>query len=230
MPVSAINAASRPERVDPATIFNDPQAAALAAAMAEGDDTRTEALIPQVSLSVNGDRQVTLLQWALLHGNRHAVRALLKAGADPAQPGLDDDTVMHMAAMTEDPGYLSDLLASGADPDTPHPVSGATPLHAALRGDRAAQFHQLLAAHADPGRADRSGNTPLHMAGMIAAPDRVLALLQAGADPASRNAQGLTFQHFLFMERLDLLNASASAQWESVVKWLEAHNVPLGSR
>lgn len=85
--------------------------------------------------------------------NRSArgLEVLLEPGADPRQAGIDDDTVVHLAAMADEPRYLDLLLARGADPDPRNAITFATPLVSALRGGREVQFRALLAAGADPG-------------------------------------------------------------------------------
>ncbi|RDZ29761.1 ankyrin repeat domain-containing protein [Lysobacter silvisoli] len=208
-------------------IFADPAVAALAEAVAQGDDSRVRALAAGTDLSARGDKNVTLLQWALLNQRLDSLKALLDAGADPKQPGVDGDTVVHLAAMANDASYLTELLARGVDPNVRNPESGAGPLRSALMGEREAQFHALLAAGADPNLADRVGNTPLHTAGQINEPARALDLLKAGADPKARNAQGATFQRYLFMTRASLLNAQTRQRREEVEAWLTSHGVAL---
>lgn len=208
-------------------VFADPQVAALADAVAQGDAPRVHALAPAVDLSARGDKQVTLLQWAVLNRSLAGMKALLDAGADPRQTGMDGDTVVHTAAMADDPTYLAELLARHVDPDLPNAGNGAGPLRAALMGDRETQFRALLAAGANPNRADRLGNTPLHVAGQINEPARALDLLEAGADPAARNAQGVTFQRYLFMTKPALLNAETRRRREAVEAWLAAHGIAL---
>lgn len=208
-------------------VFVDPAAAALAEAIARGDQTEVARLAVATDLSIRGDKRITLLQWALMHQRAQAMRALLDAGADLKQPGLDGDTVLHTAAMANDPSYLHLLLAAGADPDALNAETGATPLRNALMGERTEQFHALLAAGADPDRADRMGNTPLHVAAQVNEPALALELLQAGADPQARNAQGATFQRYLFMTRSALLSADARKQREAVEAWLTARRIPL---
>ncbi len=215
------------DSVDVRTVFADPRVAALADAVADGDTARVKTLSSGLDLSVRGDKNVTLLQWALLNRSLAGMKALLDAGADPAQPGMDNDTVIHMAAMANDAAYLSELLARGVDPNVRNPESGAGPLRAALMGERDEQFRALLAAGADPNLADRLGNTPLHIAGQINEPARALDLLNAGADPMARNAQGATFQRYLFMTRAALLNADTRRSREAVEAWLTAHAIPL---
>lgn len=215
--------------VSPYEIFSDQAAAALADALAVGDITLVRDLAKRVDLSITGDKHVTLLQWALLNRNLDGMQALLDAGADPAQPGMDGDTAVHFACMVEDPRFLFVLLAHGADPNATNADSGAVPLRSALMTERKEQFRILLAAGADPDRADFLGNTPLHVAGLINEPQRALDLLEVGADPVRRNAQDVTFQRYLFMTRPDLLDADTSRAWEAVLTWLLAHGIPLDS-
>lgn len=213
--------------VDAREVFADPKVAELAQAVADGNAARVHALAAQVDLSTRGDKQVTLLQWAVLNRSLAGMKALLDAGADPRQPGMDGDTVVHTAAMADDPAYLAELLARHVDPNVPNASNGAGPLRAALMGDREAQFRALMAAGANPNLADRLGNTPLHVAGQINEPARALDLLEAGADPAARNAQGVTFQRYLFMTKAALLNAETRRRREAVEAWLTAHGIAL---
>ena len=120
-------------------------------------------------------------------------------------------------------------MARGVSPDLPNGITGATPLRSALIGGREPQFRALLAAGADPNRADRQGNTPLHVAAQINATARVLDLLNAGADPRAVNAQGATFQRYLFQGNPSLRNARARQDIARIVAWLEAHGVPVAT-
>ncbi|MCC7249199.1 MAG: ankyrin repeat domain-containing protein [Lysobacter sp.] len=208
-------------------IFPDPAVARLADAAARGDRRQVAELAPGVDLAATGDDGVTLLQWALFNKSADGLEALLEAGANPNQPGLDGDTVVHLAAMANDDAYLKILLAKGADPNAPQAETGAMPLRSAMMGERVEQFRALLAAGADPNRADRMGNTPLHVAGQINEPARALDLLQAGADPMAKNLQGATFQRYLFMTRVDLLNAETRKDREAVQAWLTEHGIAL---
>ena len=154
-------------------------------------------------------------------------RELLERGADPLQHDDDGDTAVHYAAGAGNAAYLRILLAQGVNPDTPNRITGKTPLVSAIMYERDRQFDMLLAAGADPGRADRMGNTPLHVAAQINDPQRVLALLEAGAPPNARNQQGQTFQRYLFMVRESVLNARTCNARQAVIGWLKHHSIPV---
>lgn len=209
-------------------VFADAKTAALAAAVAHGDDQRVRELAAQgADPNARGDRGVTLLEWALLRQSPEGMRALLDAGANPAQPGLGGATVLHMAAMADDVRYLTILLDRGADPNAPHGVTQAPPLSAALMNPNDAAFGLLLAHRADPNRADRLGNTPLHVAAQTHRPALVLKLLEAGADPARRNQHGDTFQTYFRIAPAGGFSAEARAQHAAVDAWLRAHGAAV---
>ncbi|WP_407353561.1 ankyrin repeat domain-containing protein [Luteimonas sp. R10] len=214
--------------MDANQVFSDPRTAELAEAVAAGDAGRVRALAQAgAALDARGDKQVTLLQWALLNKSLRGMEALLDAGADPAQPGVDGDTVIHLAAMADDPKYLALLLERGADPDARNADTQATPLMSALRGGRDVQFTALLAAGADPNATDRGGNTALHQAAKYNDPGHALKLLEAGADPNATNVQDVTFQRFLFKTREDVLSGEARRGREAIRDWLRAHDVAI---
>ena len=207
---------------DAAVVFTDPKIAELARAVAEGDRERVHGLVRAgADPDARGDKDVNLLQWALLNRSRAGLDALLEVGADPSLPGAAGETVVHYAAKANDPSYLDILLKRNADPDAPHRVTLATPLMAAMMANREVQFHKLLAAGADPMKADRMGNTPLHVAAKINAYRRAMELLKAGADPMARNNQGATFRRYLEATPADVMTDSARRQREEVLQWVE---------
>lgn len=207
---------------------DDPTAAALAEAAADGDAASVRDLVQQgADPNAQGEQGVNLLQLAMLAQSKRGLQALLAAGADPNRPGLGGSTAVHGAAIADDPEYLEIVLAGGGDPDVRHGETGATPLAGATGPRTDAQFRRLLEAGADPDLADRTGNTPLHKAAMINAGTHVRALLEAGADAGAKNAQDATFQAYFFKTPTDRLTAEARAEREAVIAWLRAHDVPV---
>lgn len=208
--------------------FTDVRTAELAQAAADGDAARVRDLAAAgANPNERGAKGVTPLQWALYHQSTDGMKALLAAGADPAQGSDDGMTVVHLAAMADHPRYLRVLLDHGVSPDTPNTVTQATPLAAALMGERADNFEALLKAGAKPDVPDRMGNTPLHQAAKVNEFGHALELLQAGASPNTRNVQGASFQRFMFMTPDKILNAQTRRDREAVIEWLREQQIPI---
>lgn len=208
--------------------FTDVRTAELAQAAADGDAARVRELAAAgANPNERGAKGITPLQWALYHHSTDGMKALLAAGADPAQGSDDGMTVVHLAAMADHPRYLRVLLDHGVSPDTPNTVTQATPLAAALMGERADNFEALLKAGAKPDLPDRMGNTPLHQAAKVNEFGHALELLQAGASPNTRNVQGASFQRFMFMTPEKILNAQTRRDREAVIEWLREHQIPI---
>lgn len=212
-------------KVDVHEVFTDTRVAELADAIADNDARRVHALAKTTDLRVHGDKNVTLLEWAVFNQSKRAFDALLEEGADPTLPGMDGSTVAHMAAMVNDPYYLDVLLEKGLNPSLRDRATGQPLLSAALMGRRETQLRSLLAAGADPNGIDNTGNTPLHVAGQINDPTHALALLKSGSDPTAINGQGATFQWYLFQAPENLLNKQTREGRESVREWLQGHGV-----
>jgi ankyrin repeat protein len=210
---------------DPTLPFHDPAIAPLAEAVAEGNLARIRALAPSTNLAARGDDDVTLLEWAIWNKEPASLSALLEAGADPAAPGMDSETVAHMAAMADDPQYLQLLIAHDAPVDLVSARGGRTPIFRAVQSRRNAQFDLLVKAGADIRRADSMGNSLLHVAAQVNDADRVLQLLQLGVDPKAANSRGDTFQAALFSGSDARLNAAGRQSRQQVRDWLATHGI-----
>lgn len=215
---------------DHTVAFRDPGLTDIANAIAHGDVARIRTLAPTVDLAAHGDQNVTLLEWAIWNEQPRALAALLDAGADPSLPGMDQETVVHMAAMAKDAEYLNILLQHRAPVDVVSARAGWTPLFRAVQSKRDAQTALLIQAGADLQRVDNTGNSVLHLAAQSgAASPAVLQLLEAGVDPTLRNAQQKTFQAYFFTTPDRLLNAAGQQARSDVRAWLSAHNIPVES-
>ncbi|TDX60497.1 hypothetical protein EDE12_12021 [Methylosinus sp. sav-2] len=211
-----------------AEIFSDPKIVALLHAAFQRDSKRAAELVAAgADVRARGDKNVTLLQWAMLNKSHFAFQVLLNIGADPAQPGIDGDTAIHFAAMANDLEYLRLLLARHVDVDARNGQTGRTPLMAALMGEREQQFEMLLAAGARMNHADNMGNTILHVAAQLNDSERVLRLLQQGAPATARNRQGKTFQTYLLMTPERLLNPEALQARRKIIDWMAQNDVPV---
>lgn len=197
---------------------------ALAQAVMRGD---TQGIVEQATrprLSEQGDRQVTLPQWAILSQQPQSLSSLLELGADVAMAGLEGNSVLHTAATVQDPQYLRLLLAHGVPVNLRNTMTGATPLSVAVLAGREEQLRLLLAAGADTTLSDRLGDASLHVAAKINAPQLALMLLQAGADGKARNRQGQTFQFYFSLTPAHLQSEEMRDRYRQLDVWLKSHH------
>ena len=214
-------------KVDVHEVFPDARVAEIAEAIADNDARRVHLLAKTTDLRIHGDKNVTLLEWAIVNQSKRAFDALLEEGADPTLPGIDGSTAAHMAAMVNDPYYLRVLLERGLDPDFQDQRISESLLSASLMGGREEQFDALLAAGADPNVSDSMGDTPLHVAAQVNNARHVLRLLEAGSHPKAVNKQHSTFQWYLFQAPEHLLNENGKTERAAVREWLLAHGVEV---
>ncbi|CAI1930275.1 Ribulose-5-phosphate 4-epimerase and related epimerases and aldolases [Serratia quinivorans] len=203
--------------------FNGRGNAALAQAVARGDIQAIGEQVTQGRLSEQGDRQVTLPQWAILAQQPQSLALLLELGADASTPGLDGNSALHTAAAVQDPQYLRLLLEQGGVVNPRNAVTGATPLATAVLAGREEQLRLLLVSGADVTLSDRLGDTPLHVAAKTNAPQLALMLLQAGADAKARNQQGVTFQFYFSQTPTSLQSEEMREGYRQLNAWLKAH-------
>ncbi len=131
----------------------------LAAHGAQHDPDHAEGGWPPIVFQSRGDRG----------GSVDRVRALIERGADVNVRNHKGQTALHCAAKAGFGDIVALLLGSGAEPDAVD-NAGETPLAAALRStvkDKAklrAAVQALVAAGADPHRADAKGRSPWDIA------------------------------------------------------------------
>jgi hypothetical protein len=125
----------------------------------------------------------------------HDISALLKAGADPNQPGVDGQTALMWAGRFGNDDVVKKLLGAGANVNQTDP-KGMTALHAvADYGSRLSILKRLLDNNADVNAKDNAGWTPLHLAAKWNASEVINLLAEKGADIKATNKNGSTPLH-----------------------------------
>jgi ankyrin repeat protein len=119
---------------------------------------------------------------AAIQGNRDAVRAFLKDGADVNTSQPDGMTSLHWAAQKGDVELTKTLLYAGANVKATTRIGGYTALLIASRSGNAAIIETLAAGGADAKAATTSGTTALMFASQAGNADAVKALIAHGAD------------------------------------------------
>jgi len=127
---------------------------------------------------------------AAMKGDREAVRALLKQGADVSAAKGDGMTALHFAAERGDAAMTEMLVYAGANVAAVTRIGQYTPLHIASRAGNAAVVQALLKAGANvSARTTTSGVTPLHLAASSGNGEVVTLLLDHGADADAKESE-----------------------------------------
>lgn len=127
---------------------------------------------------------------AAMKGDRDAVRALLKQGADVNASRGDGMTALHFAAERGDAELAAMLLYAGANVSAVTRIGGYTPLHLASRSDSTAVVQALVKAGADAkARTTTTGVTPLHLAAEAGSAAVIGALVDAGAEVDAKETE-----------------------------------------
>ena len=131
---------------------------------------------------------------AAQRGDKAAVKALLKDGADVNAAQGDGMSALHWAADRGDAELAEILLYAGASTSAQTRIGQYTPLHLAGKSGNAAVAAALLKAGADVNaRSTNSGVTALHMAASSGNPAVVNLLIDAKAEVnAKENEAGQT--------------------------------------
>jgi ankyrin repeat protein len=125
-----------------------------------------------------------------MRGDRDALRALLKQGADVSAAQGDGMTALHWAAERGDAAMAQMLLYAGANVAAVTRIGQYTPLHLASKAGSAPVVQALLKAGANPAsRAITTGATALHLAASSGNADVVKALLDNGGDANAKESE-----------------------------------------
>ncbi|GJN94302.1 hypothetical protein Rhopal_007376-T1 [Rhodotorula paludigena] len=141
-----------------------------------------------------GDLDATPVMWAARNGHLGVVHLLLQYGADPTLVDSQGFNALHLAVHSSS-AFLVAYLVFTLQPlalDAADPEGHTALAWAAYQGD-AISVELLLAAGADPARADAAGLTPLHWAvtkGNATCIRRVVS--HPRVDLHARNADGKT--------------------------------------
>ena len=119
---------------------------------------------------------------AAMQGNRDAVRALIKQGADVNTAQGDGMTALHWAVQKGDVDLAKTLLYAGANIRATTRIGGYTPLLMASKMGDAAMVEALLASGGDANAPTANGATPLMLAAQAGSAPAVKALVDRGAD------------------------------------------------
>jgi ankyrin repeat protein len=147
---------------------------------------------------------------AAMTGDRAAVLAMLKQGADVNAAQGDGVTALHWAARRGDAELASTLLVAGANAKAATRFGSYTPLHLAAERGSAPVVAALIKAGGDVNARTSTGTTPLMFAAAAGDVEAVKALVEGGADVNAKETE---------REQTPLIYA-ASANRVEVAKYL----------
>jgi uncharacterized protein len=126
-------------------------------------------------------------------GDREAVRALLKQGADVSAADGDGTTALHLAARAGDAELVQVLVYAGANLRATTRLGAYTPLMMAARAGHSAAVAALIAGGADVNATSTTGTTPLMFAAQSGDTRTVTMLVEGGSEVNAREtAMGQT--------------------------------------
>jgi ankyrin repeat protein len=149
--------------------------------------SRTGLLACLAVLTLTAGLNETRLAEALKAGDRKAVQALLKQGADVNAADPDGTTPLQWAVRSDDAETVQMLLRGGANPRATNRY-GVTPVSLAAANGNAAILEILLKAGANPAAAAPGGETILMIAARTGNPEALRLLLSRGVDVNAREA------------------------------------------
>ncbi|MGO2246091.1 MULTISPECIES: ankyrin repeat domain-containing protein [Halomonas] len=152
-----------------------------------------------IDLHARGDKQITLMWFALLQENTDAIRTLVELGVHPNESPVEGGgTPLGQALRKPGTEYLNAMLDGGLSPndaagndgrDTGYPLIFSTLIsgtleHIKLLVERGADIHYRL--------DDGKGSNPFDSSTLGTKPEVAMYLLEQGADPTIRLSTGVT--------------------------------------
>src|SRR6266508_3811438 len=170
-----------------------------------------------LSALIHAAAPATSVVEAAMQGNKEAVRALLKQGADVNSALGDGMTALHWAVQKGDIKLAQTLLYAGANVKATTRIGAYTPLLIASKNGNAAMIETLVGGGADPNMATSNGTTPLMFAAQAGSPAAVKMLIDRAADVnAKEKVKGET-----------ALTFAAAYGRADVIRILTAHGADL---
>ncbi|MCL7931204.1 ankyrin repeat domain-containing protein [Halomonas llamarensis] len=156
-----------------------------------------------IDLHARGDKQITLMWFALLQENTDAVRTLVELGVHPDEGGHEGSgTPIHFALRSSDTRYLEAMLDGGLSPNVgalnsrePNPFERSSPLLFSAITMGTLNHVKLLVQHGANihfRKRDGLGSSIFDHSTLGTKPEIAIYLLEQGAEPNPRMENGVT--------------------------------------
>ncbi len=147
-------------------------------------------LVFTLSAALGAQQSASPVADAAAHGDKTAIRDLLKQGADVNAAQGDGMSALHWAAERGDAELADLLIYGGANTGAVTRIGLYAPLHLAAKSASPAVVAALVKAGADVNaKSNPSGATPLHLAALAGSTGVINLLADARADLNAREAE-----------------------------------------
>ncbi|MGQ4879247.1 ankyrin repeat domain-containing protein [Billgrantia sp. LNSP4103-1] len=166
----------------------------LARAIERNDMAALRRSAEGVDLTARGDKQMTLMWFALLQQNPDAVRTLVELGVHPSESpmeGMAARTPLGAALMSESTKYFEAMLDGGLSAND-ESGDGTPLLHRTITSGKLEHIKLLIQHGADINSQDSIGRSAFHDACLGTKPEIAVYLLEQGARVDTRLATGVT--------------------------------------
>lgn len=175
--------------------FDDSASRGLVAAVIQADDDMVASAIRDgADVNVVGRDGMTPLMWAIIKDSPRGFGLLVKNGADVSVAAFrkveagKSPSVAELASGAENPSFLREMLANGADPNQKCRAIDGTLIFAAVWHRRTESLRLLVDAGADIEIRNKQRETPVQMANSTGDYEMMWQLVEAGADIDLRDA------------------------------------------
>ena len=193
-PLNALSKALTVPRTYPAEEFFTGRKLKLAKAIEADDMSAFRQLAKGEDLAAPGDRQMTLLWFAIQQQKFDAIKTLIQLGVDPdTQIAQGIGTALDYALLQKDLRFLTAMLDGGLSPNHKSPKHNLMLQRALVEGSFE-HLKLLVDRGANINERDSIGGTALHEAVSTVQLEQAIYLVERGADVTTNRTNGVSVE------------------------------------
>ena len=191
-PFNAVSKALTVPRTYPAEEFFIGRKLKLAKAIEASDMSAFRQLAEGEDLAATGDKNMTLLWFAMLQKKFDAIKTIIQLGVDPdTQLAQGIGSTLDNALREKDLRFLKAMLDGGLPPNHKSPKHNLMLQRAIIKGNLE-HLKLLVERGADVNQRDIIGGTALHEAVNSVQPEKAIYLFERGADATTNRTNGVS--------------------------------------